>query len=183
MLTFDANRSLYHGTIDLFGELIIQHGIKIVTRSGNGVDFGAGFYLTNNLQQAIDCAKDRTEFPSVPNAHILNLLGMSTRDFLGLKHTFKPVVLEYKINNPEHWMSLDHKQFTKESINWKQHVWQMRQSQIIPDYNWTFGPVADGGIFSDHYPSIKAHPHMDQLAVHAQSAADTYLQFVIQKEV
>lgn len=165
---FDFTEYLYHGTIDLFGELIRQHGIKIIKRSKNGVDFGPGFYLTvGNEEQARVWAERKAENPAIPNAEILELLQMTVRDFLGIRTSIKPCILKYRITDTTAWMSLRKIIFTKDDHLWKRHVWIWRQAQSPPEqYDWIFGPVADGGINKETFQGIDAYPIHNQLSLH-----------------
>lgn len=176
-MQFNPQNFFYHGTINIFSELIKDTGIKITARQNNGVDFGPGFYLTTNFHQAAKWAKDRAIFSPVPSKEILQLLQMDTREFLSNKEEYRPSILKYQIKDEENWLDLNNKIFTKESINWKEHVWCWRTAEMPPEkWEWTYGPVADGGLGRTDYHSIRAHPHMDQLAVHNEMIANSLLQ-------
>jgi len=178
-IRFDSGEYLYHGTIDLFGELIRRHGIKIIKRSKNGVDFGPGFYLTvGNELQAKEWAERKATNPAIPNTEILNMLQMTVRDFLGSRHTIKPCIVKFRISDPIAWMSLRKIIFTKDDSSWKRHVWMWRQARVPPEqYDWIFGPVADGGINKEAFQGIEAYPSHNQLSVHNEDVTQ-YLELV-----
>ncbi|WP_158701653.1 DUF3990 domain-containing protein [Lentibacillus sp. Marseille-P4043] len=123
-INYDPNLPLYHGTIDLYSDNIVKHGVKIFPRKKGGVDFGPGFYLTNNFEQASDWAKRRTNKPIYNQ--ILELSGITIGDFLGMKKDFNPVVLKFKIKDTSKWEELNYKVFDNEGSDWKQFVWNMR---------------------------------------------------------
>lgn len=105
-ITFNSQHYLYHGTIDLYGDLIKQKGIHIIQRTNNGVDFGSGFYLSSNDKElAIRTAIRRTEKTPPPSDEVLKLLGMNRLQFLveRNKKGFKPVLLKFQINDYEVW--------------------------------------------------------------------------------
>jgi len=166
-IAYDSNLPLYHGTISLYADIIIKHGIRIFPRRKGSADFGTGFYLTTNFPQAKEWAKHRTERP-IPIQPMLELHGIAIRDFLGMRKTFKPTVLKFAINDTENWVKLRHKIFSHDNDAWKQFVWTKRQSNFpFPqyDYDWIYGPVADGGLQSADYHDIHAYENKNQLAV------------------
>ncbi|BCC14001.1 hypothetical protein BC30048_4426 [Bacillus cereus] len=177
-LQFDPQQFFYHGTVDIFGNLISEK-IIIVKRKNKGVDFGSGFYLTTNLTKAKIWAKDKAKYAVMPASEVLELLQMTPRDFLSMKKELKPVVLKYRIKDHEKWLNLNNKIFTKESLNWKQHILEWRKRDDIPsEWDWTYGPVADGGINQQDYHLVKAIFEMDQMAVHNELRANELLELV-----
>ncbi len=166
---YDPLLPLYHGTINLYADLIQEQGIKIFPRNKGSVDFGAGFYLTTNYDQAREWAKRRTEKP-IPSKQLLELSKMTVRDFLGMKESFKPVVLKFEIENIDHWLKLNYKIFKNANEDWKQFVSEMRRGDLAPSNEWIYGPVADGGLLSENYQDIRAYNNKDQLAVLTEKA-------------
>ncbi|MDQ0216644.1 hypothetical protein J2S13_003118 [Oikeobacillus pervagus] len=57
---FQPTTFFFHGTNNLYAELISKE-IIITKRKGAGVDFGPGFYLTRNIEQAKEFTKIRTK--------------------------------------------------------------------------------------------------------------------------
>ncbi|MGY0691384.1 DUF3990 domain-containing protein [Virgibacillus sp. FSP13] len=172
---------LYHGTISLYSDSIVKHGVKIFPRKKGGVDFGPGFYLTNSFDQAKEWAERRTDRP-IPNKQVLDLSGITIHDFLGMKRGFKPVVLRFRINDLIKWKQLNYKIFEFDNNKWKFLVWNMRQDNqhlLKPKFNfdWIYGPVADGGLVSMNYKDIKAYNNKNQLAVLTNGAAE-YLELL-----
>jgi hypothetical protein len=172
-ITYNPSLSLYHGTIDLYSDIISENGIKIFPRNKGGVDFGPGFYLTTNFDQAKEWAKRRTAKP-IANKQILELASMTVRDFLGMKEQFKPVVLKYEIKSINNWLKFNHNKYEVDDKDWKEFVWIMRQVDSPLEhfnFHWIYGPVADGGLLSADYKDIKAYSNKDQLAVLTNEAA------------
>lgn len=167
---------LYHGTISLYSDSIVKHGIKIFPRNKGGVDFGSGFYLTSNFNQAKEWAERRANKP-IPNKQVLEISGITIRDFLGMKKDFKPIVLMFVIKDLIKWEQLNYKVFAFDNRNWKNFVWNMRQDNqylLQPEFkfDWIHGPVADGGLVSVNYENIKAYNNKNQLAVLTDGAAE-----------
>lgn len=182
-VAFNTNDFFYHGTNDLYAKLILKE-IIITKRKSGGVDFGPGFYLTQNPAQAEIFVVERTRKGNwVPNMEILKELDMSLKEFLNVKKSLKPVIIKYRLKNLHYWAQLLQEEkinlFEKSSIRWKNHVWTYRQA-TEPPKEWlaTFGPVADGGINNSTYQDIKAYPEMDQLAIHDAELANDYLEFM-----
>lgn len=48
---------------------------------------------------------------SIPIKQVLELEGITIRDFLGMKKDFKPIVLKFEIKNIENWVKLKHRVF------------------------------------------------------------------------
>ncbi|ANB59863.1 DUF3990 domain-containing protein [Anoxybacteroides amylolyticum] len=169
---YDPCSPLYHGTISLYADIIVKHGIQIYRRGKGGTDFGSGFYVTTQFNQAREWAMRRKERP-IPIPHALEKEGITIRDFLGMKKDFQPVVLKIKIKNANNWLNLKHRIFDQENEQWQHFVWRMRQvnhSFSSCDYDWIYGLVADGGLQSADYKSIRAYKDKDQLAVLTNTA-------------
>jgi hypothetical protein len=170
-IAFDPHQILYHGTTDLYGFLLEQHGIKIIKRVKDGVDFGPGFYVTAGIkEQAIEYARRRAQKPVPPNPDILELFeksGLSKADFFERAGKLTPVLVSYRIKDVEAWVELSNEVFLKDSLRWREHVWTWRQATNPPEqYDWVFGPVADGGLYQTSPNTIKAFQNMNQLSIH-----------------
>lgn len=175
-VNYDPNLPLYHGTVSLYSDNIIKHGVKIFPRKKGGVDFGSGFYLTTHFEQAKEWAERRTNKP-IPNKQMLEMSGITIKDFLGMKKDFKPVVLKFGIKDLSRWEQLNYKVFEFDSNEWKYFVWTMRQNNrysLRPEFNsdWIYGPVADGGLASVDYKDLKAYNNKNQLAVLTNKATE-----------
>lgn len=176
-LTYDPNLPLYHGTISLYSDSIIKHGVKILPRKKGGVDFGPGFYLTNSFDQAKEWAERRADKP-IPIKQVLEISGITIRDFLGIKKDFKPVVLKFRIKDIIGWEQLNYKVFEFDNDDWKHLVWNMRKGnqylhQPEINFDWIYRPVADGALVSVNYKDIKAYNNKNQLAVLTNGAAES----------
>ncbi|MGD6869337.1 DUF3990 domain-containing protein [Bacillus cereus] len=174
-IKFNSQHYLYHGTIDLYGDLIEQKGIRIIQRTDNGVDFGAGFYLSSHdTKLAVRTAIRRTEKTPPPSDEMLELLGMSRMEFLIKRNNegFKPVVLKFQINDYEAWNVKKHLQFCIDDEEWQKHVWKWRRINGAPQMDTTFGPVADNGLRGASHLDILAIQNANQIAIHNQETAD-----------
>ncbi|MEN1967822.1 DUF3990 domain-containing protein [Lentibacillus sp. N15] len=110
-----------------------------------GVDFGPGFYLTTNFNQAKEWAMRRTTKP-IPNKSALDLFNITIRDFLAMKKEFQPVVLQFEIKDILKWEQLNCKVFEYDNDNWKHLVWNMRQDNghlsqpVQRNFDWIMVP-------------------------------------------
>lgn len=156
----------------------MKYGVRILPREKGGTDFGSGFYLTSNFKQASDWAKRRAKRPII-NKQALDLTDKSITDFLRIKVDFKPVVIKFKIKDFINWEKLNYKVFNDDGFDWKRFVWNMRHAKddSTPLRDWIYGPVADGGLQSEHFLDIRAYNDKNQLAVLTQTAAE-YLELL-----
>lgn len=169
-VSFDSHQFLYHGTIDLYGRIISEHGIHLIKRPRGDVDFGPGFYVTVGLKsQAVKWAKDKANNPNY-SKDALDIIGMTIREFFDIKDSVKPVVLKFRITNPEMWTNLEHILFQEDNVEWKKFVFQHRKEHKPPNKHWIFGPVADGGLSGNSSRSIIALPGYNQMSLHSSEA-------------
>ena len=175
-LDFDVSATFYHGTIDIYGKLIEEKGIIIFNDTLVGLDFGAGFYLTQgNEQQAKEFAEQRARKAKMPRKEVLEMLDLDESGFLKLRKKIKPALISFRIKDHQKWESLKHKTFSSENLNWKEYICKWRNIYNVTDeFDSTFGPVADGGYGSGYAYKIKAYKDYNQLAVHTQEAADLF---------
>lgn len=175
-LDFDVSATFYHGTVDIYGELIMEKGIKIFNDTPFGLDFGAGLYLTQeNKEQAVRLAEQRARKVKVPRKEILDMLGLDAAGFLEINKSLKPALISFRIKDYQMWELLKHKTFSKESLTWKEYICKWRNIYNVNDeFDTTFGPVADGGYDSGYAYQIKAYKDYNQLAIHTQVAADLF---------
>jgi hypothetical protein len=181
---FDANNYFYHATNDLFAGLITKK-IIITKRKSAGVDFGPGFYLTQNEEQAINWAtgKARSNGWGIPQKEVLEMAGMTIKDYIYGKNTLKPVIIKYEVKDHDYWATLIRDRqfllFDRADEDWKHHVWTWRTATDPPeDWVATFGPLADGGLYTPSPSTVRAFPGLDQLAIHNEELANTYLDFL-----
>lgn len=169
---FNPQDYLYHGTSDLYCDIIQNHGIRIIKRPKGDVDFGPGFYVSVGLQQqAAKWALDKATFPTY-NKEALEIIEMTYRDFMSVKDNFKPMVLKYRIKDPLGWKELKSKVFLEDNDAWKNWIFHWRKEQSTPEYDWIFGPVADGGLRQDSYREIRSQRGCNQLSIHSQKAIE-----------
>lgn len=163
---------LYHGTNDLYYDIIRNHGIRIIKRPKGDVDFGPGFYVSVGLQQqAAKWALDKATNPTY-NKEAFEIIGMTFRDFMSVKYNLKPVVLKYRINDPSRWKELKHKIFLEDNDGWRNWIFHWRKQQCTPEHDWVFGPVADGGLRQDAPHEIRSLRGFNQMSVHSQKAIE-----------
>jgi hypothetical protein len=62
--------------------------------------------------------------------------------------------------------------FVSDNNDWKYLVWNMRQNIDGLQYDWVFGPVADGGIVSSDFKDIKAFGNKNQFAILSKAAVE-----------
>lgn len=121
----------FHGTIRRFGEEI-QRGIDL-EKSRYNTDFGRGFYLTNNIEQAKNWA--RTKQQDYKNT-------FSAEDI-------EPVVIYYVVNIHQ-LHKLDGKEFAQSNQEWGKFVLQNRlagiDNHIVHSFDYVVGSLADGKI-------------------------------------
>lgn len=172
-ITFAPDQTLYHGTINIYAQVIQECGIDIIKRKNDGVDFGPGFYLSvGDLEQAKQWARDRARYP-VYHGEALDKIGITRAQFKAIKAEVVSVVLAFKIKDPDKWLELRHKVFKFDGISWKQFVWEGRQLTEPPsEYDWAFGPLADGGISGTTPIEVRSRPGGNQLSIHNKSTAE-----------
>ena len=82
-------------------------------------------------------------------------------------------MIKLKIKDIKTWESLNYRMFFSDDNQWKKFVFQNRNAPFFQhNWDWIFGPVADGGLSKPSYLSIKAYPDMNQLSVHSKKAVD-----------
>jgi hypothetical protein len=107
---------LYHGTN-------VEFDVIDLTKSKPNKDFGRGFYLSDNYEQALNMAKTKVEQFEV-----------------GL-----PIVMKYEVDDNvfQTFRVLQFKEYTKE---WAQFILQNRNNstqQLVHDYDIVIGPIAN----------------------------------------
>ena len=107
---------LYHGTN-------VEFDVIDLTKSKPNKDFGRGFYLSDNFEQALNMAKTKVEQFEV-----------------GL-----PIVMKYEVDDNvfQTFRVLQFKEYTKE---WAQFILQNRNNstqQQVHDYDIVIGPIAN----------------------------------------
>jgi hypothetical protein len=138
--TPEFTRRLYHGTAVSFVSAI-SGGIDLYV--GNPlVDFGQGFYTTNNLAQA----KDRALMQGGGDGAVV---------------VFDVPVAELN--------ALNHKVFLSPDTEWSQFVLYHRSTPgINHPYDWVEGPVASRWNLSRG--TVNVHPGYHQLSIHTVAA-------------
>lgn len=166
----DSYKFCFHGTIRSAGEAI-QQGIDLEKARAN-TDFGKGFYLTDNLEQARQWA--------------INISRIS--QFKGQqKEGTEPVVVYFALDLNK-LGKLNHIQFQIPSKEWATYIFQCRSKglndELYHTYDFSVGPLADGRtgtlilnvlseaitleeFWKEIQPRHQAH---SQLALHTQAA-------------
>src|SRR5699024_5353927 len=96
MLPNTNNYTVYHGT-NLFSAKVIQYNGVMLNAQRDLTDFGKGFYVTPNLEQAVKWSYVKAQNPQV-NSTILGLLGIKKNEYLGHPETKIPALLTFNIN-------------------------------------------------------------------------------------
>lgn len=114
---------------------------------------------------------------------VLDLHGVTRRDFYAMTENCRPAVLVYKIKDIETWQQLKKKEFSVDNAEWKDYVWNWRNSNPPPsqEFDWVFGPLADNKL-DGHPNEIMAKHYCNQLSIHTSRAIDL-LEFVDYREV
>lgn len=160
----------YHGTIRQAGEAI-QQNIDLLKARAN-TDFGKGFYLTDNLEQAKQWAVSRS--------HISKFKGQ-------LKESAEPVVV-YFVLDLKKLGKLKNIQFHTPSKEWAEFIFHCRseglKEGLYHNYDFSVGPLADGRTatlvlnvmskeidLEEFWKEIQPrHQAYSQLALHTQAA-------------
>lgn len=171
LIRFHSDQTLYHGTIDIYAQIIQEFGIDIIRRKDSGVDFGPGFYVTvGKKQQSKEWAMHKALHPSYSNA--LEKIGITPAKFITIAEKVKPVIIAFKIKDPQAWLKLRYKEFNLDDLDWKNFVWSGRKLTDPPEYDWIFGPVADGGIYEPSPDGIRTIKNCNQLSIHNKETAN-----------
>lgn len=161
--------SLYHGTINVYSDLITSKGIRIIPRKRVYTDFGNGFYLTDNLEQAEAWARYLAENPKI-NPYIVDAFAINMSDLSKSLKQAKPVVIKYTLKDVNRFIDLNHQIFEDDSLPWKEFVVENRAGDAYHEYDWIYGPVADGGIQTGYASQIRPHKGFTQLSIHTSIA-------------
>lgn len=157
---------VYHGSIDIVKKPDVEHSYR-------PLDFGKGFYVTTNMEQAIRWAKRKLDLMRAKKAYI-NIYEMSEID-----------------------AGLNAKAFPDDLIEWVDFVCKCRDGGIeYKQYDIIKGKVANDKVFRvvDLYyegiwdkeralKEIKAYPNYDQIAFISQRAIDKLLKYQSYEEV
>jgi Protein of unknown function (DUF3990) len=109
-------RTWYHGTTSLHINSFFRHGINIAGGRAKA-DFGRGFYLTSNWDQAYRwaksaCKRESAEYPL---------------------EQLDPVIVECGVYT-EAFRELDYKMFSKTDIEWAEFILENRTIPVGPAY-------------------------------------------------
>lgn len=166
----ESYKFCYHGTIREAGEAI-QQNIDLLKARAN-TDFGRGFYLTDNLEQAEQWAISRSR----------------VSQFKGqLKKGSEPVVVYFALDLKK-LGKLKNIRFNTPSKQWAEFIFHCRskglEKELYHTYDFSVGPLADGRtgtlvlnvmskeisldeFWKDIQPRHQTH---SQLALHTQEA-------------
>lgn len=152
---FRFSKILYHGTTSNQLENL-ESGVDL-SFCQSKTDFGKGFYLTTNFQQASKHAQKRAKNKADPIVFVYEL------DISALKSSYNGYIIN------------------KIDIDWAKFIYKNR-SDIQPfthNYDFVFGGVADGSIFdlvqtvdsgiidiSIFHEEIAKYAYYDQLSIH-----------------
>lgn len=126
----ESYKFCYHGTIREAGEAI-QQNIDLLKARAN-TDFGRGFYLTDNLEQAKLWAKSRSRISQFKGQ---------------LNEGFEPVVVYFALDLNE-LGKLKNIQFATSSKEWAEYIFHCRskglEDELYHTFDFSVGPLADG---------------------------------------
>ena len=116
-----AKKYLYHGTDLKSAESIVKNSINL-SKSRSGLDFGKGFYLTNNFGQAKNWALRK------------DLRNGGT-------------VISFSVE-PQAWTALKKRKYNAANDEWGNVIFENRinNNDILDGYDVIIGPMADGDI-------------------------------------
>jgi len=118
--------NLYHGSV------VEVRNPKIIVRKDRGLDFGHGFYITTNKEQAVNFTKN-----------VMKRTGTATRN-----------VSIYEFDCDKAKLELDILQFKEPNLEWLEFVRQNRFSIYNGKvYDLVIGPVANDDVF----PTLQAY--------------------------
>lgn len=159
LLDKEINKTMYHGTIDKH-YYSLKSGVDFDECLGNK-DFGKGFYLTTNFEQAsIHASKRANTFFN--------------------RGKYSPVVFVYEVDVSSMY-TYNHLLMNRLDDEWAEFIYNNRNKayKYDHDYDWVFGGVADGQIvdevklmhtkkssISEFRKAIANYPEYDQLSVH-----------------
>lgn len=125
--TFDRIKPvMYHGTNSSNFDSLIK-GI-ITKKSNRRTDFGSGFYLTSDFDQASEQANNKS-----------------------VDEGDSPIVFVYRLNMQNVREKFKHKMFVKMNEEWAEFIHDNRSRlfQKFHNYDYVFGGVADGKLLFD----------------------------------
>ena len=172
MFTNTNNYTVYHGT-NLFSAKVIQYNGVMLNAQRDLTDFGKGFYVTPNLEQAVKWSYVKAQNPQV-NSTILGLLGIKKNEYLGHPETKIPALLTFNINMnrllllnglifPMPYDPLWHQY----KNHWMDFVQNSRIGVKHP-FDFVYGPV--GGRHNDTYFQVRPSKLKEQLSLNTVKA-------------
>ncbi len=173
---------VYHGTNLFSAKLIEQHGVWIYAQR-EATDFGRGYYLTDNLEQAVDWAKVRSLTPQISRS-TLSMIGCTKKEFLHHPDTKVPALLQYRIH-PSELIKLNglifplpsHPDWQVASKVWHSFVTLNRKGGNLHSFDYVFGPVSKNKISPNGM--IDYFPEKNQLSLHTASSLQSLMDIKI----
>ena len=164
--------TVYHGTNLFAANLIKQYGVSLEAQR-LFTDFGKGFYVTFNWEQAMRWANVRANNLQV-STKLLKKLHIHSTEYLMHPTARIPAVLEWKLN-VDQLLRLRGKIFPLPSEScwagykdsWENFVLKCRKGRPH-SYDFVFGPIA-GGHFK-YVEKIQVSRTKDQLSLNSYSA-------------
>lgn len=172
MLPSTGTCCAYHGT-SLFAARVIQHYGVWLGVQRTLTDFGQGFYVTFQLEQAKKWASVRAAHPQV-NRKVLDYLKISSSQYFSNPDTWVPAYIVYNLNTNTLFQSKGmvfplpgNPEWPNHEDSWKTFVKNSRQDVKHP-FDFVYGPV---GARHDQNPAeVTASPNKDQLSFHSEKA-------------
>ncbi|MFT4413898.1 DUF3990 domain-containing protein [Fredinandcohnia humi] len=153
MTNIELPNIVYHGTISEYFNSLID-GIDI-SRSNDKTDFGKGFYVTLNFNQAMKFASVKSE---AYNNQVREIKQKNPQAEIAFA---VPLVFAYHLNTTQ-LLKLNGEYFTQISDNWAEFIYNNRigYNKVKSDYHnldqkfdFVYGDVADTNLF----PTIRKY--------------------------
>lgn len=172
MLPFTEPCCVYHGT-SLFAARVIQHYGVWLGVQRTLTDFGQGFYVTSQLEQAKNWALVRAAHPQV-NRDVLDVLKISSAQYFSNPDTWIPAYIVYNLDanalsqrNGLMFPLPGHPEWPAKKTSWEAFVKNGRRG-IKHFYDFVYGPV--GGRHDQNPAEVTASANKDQLSFHSKIA-------------
>lgn len=164
--------TVYHGTNLFAAKLMFLYGIRLEAQRRLS-DFGKGFYVTFNKDQAKNWALVRANNKQVATL-LLDKLNIPKKLYLSHSDVGIPAVISFQINL-QNLLQLNGKIFPFPNDlswsyyheEWKQFVYKCRAG-LRHKYDFVYGPIG-GGHFKSH-KKIKVSKTKDQLSLNTPEA-------------
>ncbi|KHF40637.1 DUF3990 domain-containing protein [Halalkalibacter okhensis] len=169
---FPATARVFHGTNLFAAKIILKHGIWLDIQR-RLTDFGPGFYVTCNREQAKNWALVRAEHPQVYRG-LIDRLNMNISNYFNHPDTKKAAYLFYDIDinklkdlNGKYFPLPQHSKWPLSHKKWRKFVNDCRSGKAHK-YDFVYGPVGKKHKTNSH--QILLSRAKDQLSLNSEKA-------------